>query len=155
MTLEEMKDLIDHSAGHSQNLSLAGSPEEFDAIKKALDELQLYRDWAARENAQYDAIIRIMDNPAPPTPKLVALMQQVKSNSPFAGIGHDVLVKRINAAVKVALDYGSTDGGHHKMWVIDQVLRELLEKDYEKAIAKRRFGEDGPETYSWDEGIAP
>jgi len=49
---------------------------------------------------------------------------------------------------------GGFDGGHHKMWVIDQMIR-ILADDYEAWVTEYRDGEDGPETYDWDEGIAP
>ena len=68
---------------------------------------------------------------------------------------------KINATdpVKEALDlayrYGSIDGGHHKMWVIDQMVRALTGDGYGKWVQEHNLGEDGPETYSWDRGIAP
>jgi len=62
--------------------------------------------------------------------------------------------KKIDDAIALALQYGDIDGGHHKMWVIDQILR-ILADDYEKLISDANAGEDGPDTYSWDEGIAP
>ena len=40
------------------------------------------------------------------------------------------------------------------MWVIDQMVR-ILADDYHDWIAKAKDGEDGPETYLWDIGIAP
>ena len=58
-------------------------------------------------------------------------------------------------AVDVALEFGQTDGDHHKMWVIDQMVRYLVGDRYEQVIAEYEAGEDGPDTYSWDEGIAP
>lgn len=65
------------------------------------------------------------------------------------------LEERIHKAVYYATLYGSIDGGHHKMWVIDQMLRALLGDKYEEHIEHYREGEDGPDTYAWDEGIAP
>lgn len=76
--------------------------------------------------------------------------------------------KRIEKALKLA-EYGSYDGGHHKMWVIDQIVRALtgckLDKtntefikeseEYLKWVDNFKYGEDGPETYAWDTGIAP
>ncbi len=58
-------------------------------------------------------------------------------------------------ALNLALSYGQIDGSHHKNWVIDQMVRILAGDQYESVIADRRFGADGPDTYSWDEGIAP
>lgn len=63
--------------------------------------------------------------------------------------------ERIEAAVELAIRYGGIDGGHHKMWVIDQMLRALVGDKYEALIKDARDGEDGPETYDWDVGIPP
>lgn len=63
--------------------------------------------------------------------------------------------ERIELAVKLALEDGQVDGDHHKMWVIDQMLRLLAGDRYEELIAGYCDGKDGPDTYTWDEGIAP
>ena len=63
--------------------------------------------------------------------------------------------QRIDEAIDLALNYGGIDGGHHKMWVIDQMLRVLLGANYEQAIVEYRAGEDGPDTYFWDIGTPP
>jgi hypothetical protein len=62
---------------------------------------------------------------------------------------------RITLATDLALEFGQIDGDHHKAWVIDQMLRALTGDRYEQVITEWCEGEDGPETYSWDEGIAP
>jgi hypothetical protein len=33
--------------------------------------------------------------------------------------------KRIEAVIEVAIEYGNTDGGHHKQYALDQILRIL------------------------------
>ena len=58
-------------------------------------------------------------------------------------------------ALNFAKDYGSIDGAHHKAWVIDQMVRALTGHGYADFVRKRKDGLDGPETYNWDEGIAP
>lgn len=58
-------------------------------------------------------------------------------------------------ALSLALNYGWIDGGHHKQWVIDQMCRALTGKHYEEFVKAFKAGEEGPETYEWDEGIAP
>jgi phosphatidylserine/phosphatidylglycerophosphate/cardiolipin synthase-like enzyme len=63
--------------------------------------------------------------------------------------------QRIKKALALIRLYGGTDGGHHKMWVIDQVVRILAGNDYKRWVADSKMGEDGPDTYGWDEGIAP
>lgn len=54
--------------------------------------------------------------------------------------------QRIEKAVEIAEDDGQYDGEHHKIWVIDQMVRTLTSDQYEK------FMERNPE---WDTGIAP
>ena len=83
--------------------------------------------------------------------------------------------ERIERAIEYAVRYGGIDGGHHKAWVIDQMVRALTgcpmveyKKDgeliayvqgesdeYEELVREACDGEDGPDTYSWDPGIAP
>jgi hypothetical protein len=61
----------------------------------------------------------------------------------------------IEAALRLAREYGGIDGAHHKAWVIDQMVRALTGDNYERFVADARAGEDGPNTYAWDVGIAP
>lgn len=61
----------------------------------------------------------------------------------------------IAAALRVALRYGGVDGEHHKAWVIDQMVRKLTGVKYEGWVRAACNGEDGPDTYEWDVGIAP
>ncbi|HWB37972.1 MAG TPA: hypothetical protein VHA75_18300 [Rugosimonospora sp.] len=63
--------------------------------------------------------------------------------------------ERVTLAIRTALDFGSFDGDHHKQYALDQVVRILAGDRYEQVIAEWEAGEDGPETYSWDTGIAP
>lgn len=63
--------------------------------------------------------------------------------------------KRIENALDIAMRYGSYDGGHHKMWAIDQIVRALTGKNYEAWVRKACAGEFGPDTYEWDIGIPP
>lgn len=63
--------------------------------------------------------------------------------------------KRIDAAIELAVRYGGIDGDHHKAWVIDQMIRLLAGDNYEQLIIEAKDGEDGPNTYSWEVGIAP
>jgi hypothetical protein len=89
------------------------------------------------------------------------------------------LRERIDGALDVAVRYGGIDGDHHKAWVIDQMVRHLTgcptEKlaaidcrgnsyefdglgksdEYVKLVAEACDGEDGADTYTWNEGIAP
>ncbi len=57
----------------------------------------------------------------------------------------------IDKVINIAYEYGQIDGAHHKTWVIDQMIRELLGTEYDKFI--KEYEEDGE--YTWDIGIAP
>ncbi len=63
--------------------------------------------------------------------------------------------ERIEQAIDLAVQYGGIDGAHHKSWVIDQMVRALAGDNYATIVASAKDGEYGPETYEWDEGIAP
>ena len=66
----------------------------------------------------------------------------------------DALKKTINDAIDLGFAYGDTDGSHHRKWTIDQMVRILSGDDYAKNVAQACDGSDGPNTYSWDVGIA-
>lgn len=78
----------------------------------------------------------------------------VEDYTPYVAM-RDVLTGRIEAAIDVAVKYGGTDGDHHKAWVIDQMVRRLAYDQYEAIVAEAKSGEDGPDTYAWNEGIVP
>ena len=63
--------------------------------------------------------------------------------------------RKISEAIDLAVRFGGIDGDHHKAWVIDQMVRVLAGDEYDDAVARARAGEDGPETYGWNEGTAP
>lgn len=63
--------------------------------------------------------------------------------------------ERVNDALNLAVHCGGTDESHHQTWVIDQMVRILAGDRYEQIIAEARAGENGPETYDWNVGIAP
>lgn len=65
------------------------------------------------------------------------------------------LEERIRAALEVIVNYGGVDGDHHKKWVIDQTVRSLTGDGYDAFVASYCDGENGPDTYEWDTGIAP
>ena len=63
--------------------------------------------------------------------------------------------ERIQRAIEFAVSYGGIDGDHHKAWVIDQMVRALTGDDYETWVKDACNGDEGPNTYEWDVGIAP
>ena len=60
-------------------------------------------------------------------------------------------LESIESALKIIEQYGGIPGNHHKAWVIDQVVRCLVD-NYNEWV-KYMCGEDGE--YKWDKGIAP
>jgi hypothetical protein len=72
-------------------------------------------------------------------------------------VGKDVMTdaEAIEQAIELAVRFGGIDGDHHKAWVIDQMIRILAREKYDDIVREARAGEDGPETYDWDTGIAP
>lgn len=64
-------------------------------------------------------------------------------------------LEKIDAALDLAVRYGQIDGDHHKAWVIDQIVRTLTGDQYDVFLAAAKAGEDGPDTYDWNVGIAP
>jgi hypothetical protein len=77
--------------------------------------------------------------------------------------------QRIERALEFASRYASTDGDHHKLWVIDQMARALTGCPLETVTATNWKGDEYSyeaqgenEAYSrvasewgWEEGIAP
>lgn len=50
--------------------------------------------------------------------------------------------------------YGGIDGSHHKQWLLDQIVRLITKDGYDKWVETYEDGEDGANTYEWDEGVA-
>ena len=63
--------------------------------------------------------------------------------------------KQISAALDLAFEYAQIDGGHHKMWVIDQMVRKLTGNNYKEWVDNYEYDEETEEEYDWDTGIAP
>lgn len=61
----------------------------------------------------------------------------------------------IELALAVIGQYSSIDGNHHKAWVLDQAARYLTRDRYAAWVAEQCAGEDGPDTFTWDEGTEP
>ena len=64
----------------------------------------------------------------------------------------------IDEALNLIRGYGTTDGDHHKQWVLDQVVRILKGNDYEEWVKDHNgdaIDSDGNTEYEWDVGIPP
>ena len=71
----------------------------------------------------------------------------------------DKQIKKLEEERQKVLDlifeYGQIDGGHHKMWVIDQIVRILTKDKYNEWVKNYVYDEETGDVYSWDKGIAP
>lgn len=65
--------------------------------------------------------------------------------------------ERIEKALDFAWQYGQIDGSHHKMWVIDQMVKALCgsEEEYNKWVNEYEEPFESGDYYEWDTGIAP
>lgn len=66
------------------------------------------------------------------------------------------LKQRIAAALEIAARYSQIEGGHHKTWVIDQMVRALTKDEYThwiKSVTEIHPG--GTLMFEWDMGIIP
>ncbi len=73
-------------------------------------------------------------------------------------VGQGIANQRIKKALELAYQYGQIDGGHHRLWVIDQMVRALLdEEDYSVFVKayQEPLEDDGEMSYEWETGIAP
>ena len=62
--------------------------------------------------------------------------------------------ERIEKALGFAWSYGQIEGSHHRLWVIDQMVRALLGEEYIKWVEAYETP-DGEDYWEWDTGIAP
>jgi hypothetical protein len=62
--------------------------------------------------------------------------------------------EKVKKALDLIDEWGGIDSGHHKQWLLDQLVR-VLSDDYDEWVNSYQDGEEGPETYEWDTGIAP
>ena len=66
--------------------------------------------------------------------------------------------RRIVDALEIVYKHGGHYGEtHHQAWCMDQVVRTLCGSEEEYAAWVREYceGEEGPDTYEWNTGIAP
>jgi hypothetical protein len=64
--------------------------------------------------------------------------------------------ENVKLALSYAWKYGQIGGCHHKMWVIDQMVRALCGNDEKyKEWIEIYETPDGEDYYTWDAGIAP
>lgn len=69
------------------------------------------------------------------------------------------ILSSVQNALDCAWKYGQIDGDHHKLWVIDQMVKELCvteeayndwKEEYEKPVSDEPY-----DYYTWNTGIAP
>ena len=70
--------------------------------------------------------------------------QGLEQNREWALNNSPLRDERVTEAIKLILQYGDVDGGHHKQWLLDQVLQVLAGDAYPTLV-----------DLNWDQGIAP
>ena len=64
--------------------------------------------------------------------------------------------QRIEKALEIARDFGQIEGDHHRLWVIDQMVRALTGNDYDQWVSHVSANSVDPNMpYDWETGIAP
>ncbi len=58
----------------------------------------------------------------------------------------------LDEVLMLAEKYAGIEGDHHRMWVIDQMIRLLLGDKYDQWVAMYNSAQDSDD---WDTGIAP
>lgn len=71
------------------------------------------------------------------------------------GLPYAELSAKVAAAMELIERYGQIDEAHHKLWVLDQIARIFQGDEYDRWVLEMKAGEDGPETYTYDAGVAP
>ncbi len=61
---------------------------------------------------------------------------------------------------ELIIRYGQIDGGHHKAWVLDGIMRIIKGDKYADFVKRYEYTDDDGNTceekeYEWDVGIAP
>ena len=72
-------------------------------------------------------------------------------------LGHsmDAMKRRQKKVLDIICCFGGIDGGHHKQWLLDEIVKTLTAGEYQDWVNKYETGETGPKEYEWDVGIAP
>lgn len=81
----------------------------------------------------------------------------------LAGVPHTCIValmlhrsNPVEAALEIVERFGDCAGEtHHQAWLIDQMVRALTGDEYASWVAEHKAGDEGPNSYSWNEGVAP
>lgn len=64
--------------------------------------------------------------------------------------------ENIGEVLELLFSYAQFDGGHHKQWLLDQIVRTLTKEKYEKFVEDYETDPITGEVYGeWDTGIAP
>lgn len=96
-----------------------------------------------------------LGEPKPTTePEVKMVPHHLHANGESMGLPVNTL-EAVKNALAVIERFGTTDGANQKAWVLDQVVRRLTGDNYETWRRLQMDGENGPNTYTWDEGTAP
>lgn len=123
------------------------SEREADAERSRERILEIERDAAIRERDE------ARDQLAHMRTALKSLESLHEQSMAVASASNSQKVRAISDALALITQYGGIDGGHHKQWVLDQIVRKLAGENYQNWVAEYDDG-DGDE-HLWDVGIAP
>jgi hypothetical protein len=92
--------------------------------------------------------------------RLIGVVDQVPNpdstmESSDPSMGGPLQRAAVELAIAIILRHGQLGLPSHKSWVIDQVLRLLAADRYDELRSQACDGDEGPDTYDWDEGIPP
>lgn len=105
----------------------------------------------ARQNGDATITVRLASLPIPFSGRLLL----VEAVDPAAVYVAKKITTPVHKALEIAREYGQIDGGHHKAWVIDQIIRTLTGEHYDEWVRDACDGDDGPNTYAWETGTPP
>ena len=66
----------------------------------------------------------------------------------------DTAIERLKNIRKLIEAYGYIDGAHHKQWLLDQIMREIMGTQYDQWKYEYEHVNDEKE-YTWNQGIRP
>ena len=135
------------------------SQEEFEDVKKAIKNIlaereQMLQRYEERDNELWERVKQCnnlqteIDRLYQENEKLIEINRKQANRKKELEEEHKNVLDLI-------FEYGQTDGEHHKMWVIDQIVRMLTKDKYNEWIKDYVYDEETGDTYSWDKGIAP
>ena len=116
------------------------------ALARSQAQVAAYREQTRRETDPFDEEEEV---------RREAALQLVREELASATRRAEAAERTLSDILDLVHRYGGTNESHHLRWVVDQVARLAAGDRYAEWVRRQRAGEDGPDTYTWDEGIPP